>query len=317
MNLDGSPANLSGRVSWSKVLKSEEVNNFYTQEKIFANGSDIWNPIPLTIAPQAPKKVVLDGNKLKWTAVDDAIGYVVERDDYVLTIIKAVSYEDITANANTQYTYKVYAVGPNGNLSEKVVAEEGEIETPALLPPAELIKHGAGSSSQTLKQGEEIVGFYYNWTNAETVSVKGVPNGISVIISREDSSVTFSGIADDNVGEYEYSIETIGNEQGAVKKGKIVIIGEETFLQESYMDLIKMELSPNPLTEQSSIYLSTCYSTTINLSLIDLSGRIIWMDKMDINPGSYVIPAKLPLSSGVYILKIESAEFIICRKVMK
>jgi hypothetical protein len=186
-----------------------------------------------------------------------------------------------------------------------------------LLPPAELIKHGAGSSSQTLKQGEEIVGFYYNWTNAETVSVKGVPNGISVIISREDSSVTFSGIADDNVGEYEYSIETIGNEQGAVKKGKIVIIGEETFLQESYMDLIKMELSPNPLTEQSSIYLSTCYSTTINLSLIDLSGRIIWMDKMDINPGSYVIPAKLPLSSGVYILKIECAEFIICRKVMK
>lgn len=317
MNLDGSPTNLSGRVSWSKVLKSEEVNNFYTQEKIFANGSDIWDPIPLTLAPQDPQKVVLDGNKLKWTVVDDAIGYVVERDDYVLTIIKDASYEDITANANTQYTYKVYAVGPNGNLSKKVLAEEGEIDTPALLPPAELIKHGAGSSSQTLKQGEEIVGFYYNWTNAETVSVKGLPNGISVIISREDSSVTFSGIADDNVGEYEYSIETIGNEQGAIKRGKIVIVGEETFLQESFKDLIEVKLSPNPITEQSSIYLSTCYSTTINLSLLDLFGHIIWVDEMDINPGSYVIPVKLPLPSGVYILKIESAEFIVCRKVMK
>lgn len=33
---------------------------------------------------------------------------------------------------------------------------------------AVLIKHGSGSSSQTIDLGSPIVGFYYNWENATT-----------------------------------------------------------------------------------------------------------------------------------------------------
>ncbi|MFD0988730.1 T9SS type A sorting domain-containing protein [Mariniflexile jejuense] len=87
---------------------------------------------------------------------------------------------------------------------------------------AVLIKHGSGSSSQTINLGSPIVGFYYNWENATTVTVTGMPAGISVVINTSQSSVTFSGTPT-VAGVFPYTITTVGGNLNTSKSGTITV----------------------------------------------------------------------------------------------
>ncbi|AXP81339.1 Arabinoxylan arabinofuranohydrolase precursor [Mariniflexile rhizosphaerae] len=87
---------------------------------------------------------------------------------------------------------------------------------------ASLIKHGAGSSSQTVGINENIVDFYYNWTNATTVNVTGVPSGINVNIDNTNKAVSFSG-APTVSGTFNYSITTVGGSPNATKSGTFTV----------------------------------------------------------------------------------------------
>ena len=87
---------------------------------------------------------------------------------------------------------------------------------------AVLIKHGSGSSSQTINLGSPIVGFYYNWENATTVTVTGMPAGISIVINDAQKSVTFSGTPT-QTGVFPYTITTVGGDLNTSKSGTITV----------------------------------------------------------------------------------------------
>ena len=91
------------------------------------------------------------------------------------------------------------------------------------LPAATLTKHGTGGSSQTVAQGESIVDFSFEWTNATTVTVTGLPDGITCTIDNSSKTVYISGTANDESGTYKYTVTTVGSSMNAVKKGTIVI----------------------------------------------------------------------------------------------
>lgn len=92
---------------------------------------------------------------------------------------------------------------------------------------ATLTKHGAGSSSQTVNQGDSIQSFYYTFENASGVEVSPLPEGITFTI--KDNNVYISGVVSKNAsaGDYPYTITTIGNSDAVTKKGTITILAVE------------------------------------------------------------------------------------------
>ncbi|WP_196783678.1 pectinesterase family protein [Flavobacterium hydrophilum] len=87
---------------------------------------------------------------------------------------------------------------------------------------AVLIKHGAGGSSQTVAINTAITGFYYNWENATTVSISGLPSGINAAIDNSAKTITFSGKSTVS-GTFNYTITTVGGNPNATKSGTLTI----------------------------------------------------------------------------------------------
>ncbi|WP_163407201.1 pectinesterase family protein [Flavobacterium ajazii] len=87
---------------------------------------------------------------------------------------------------------------------------------------AALIKHGAGGSSQTVAINTAITGFYYNWENATTVTVSGLPSGINAAIDNTAKSITFSGKPTVS-GTFNYTITTVGGSPNATKSGTLTV----------------------------------------------------------------------------------------------
>lgn len=116
------------------------------------------------------------------------------------------------------YQYSLITVGAyDGN----EVTDTGGTITVPFSGPAELIKNGAGSSSQSVKQGEAIVDFAYTWVNAQSVIVEGLPEGVEYVISEADSKVYISGVVTAAPGKYPFKVTTVGNEEAASKSGQI------------------------------------------------------------------------------------------------
>lgn len=70
-----------------------------------------------------------------------------------------------------------------------------------------LYKRGSGSKNQTVDVGTAIEDFYFEWENAPTVTVSGVPNGINVVIDNTAQTASFSG-APSEAGVFEYTVTT-------------------------------------------------------------------------------------------------------------
>jgi pectin methylesterase-like acyl-CoA thioesterase len=89
---------------------------------------------------------------------------------------------------------------------------------------ATLTKHGAGGSSQTVVLNTTIAGFYYDWENASTVSVSGLPSGISAAINNSARTITFSGKPTVS-GTFNYTITTVGGSPNATKSATFTVTG--------------------------------------------------------------------------------------------
>lgn len=91
------------------------------------------------------------------------------------------------------------------------------------LPVARILKRGAGSSSQSVEQGGTIVAFSFEFENAETVTVEGLPAGISAVVDSAKKTVSFAGTALGDAGRYTYTIRTVGPYKEVFRQGTFVI----------------------------------------------------------------------------------------------
>jgi pectin methylesterase-like acyl-CoA thioesterase len=87
---------------------------------------------------------------------------------------------------------------------------------------ATLTKHGAGGSSQSVAINTAITGFYYSWENATTVTVSGLPSGISAAIDNAAKTITFSGKPTVS-GTFNYTITTVGGTTNTTKSGTFTV----------------------------------------------------------------------------------------------
>lgn len=116
--------NLSGtlispiRAAWGKQLTDVQAAR-YTIDNAFnyGSGSNTWNPLPYSTAPEAPKNFTADGGMLSWDAPKYAVGYVVFRNDTVIATTTATHYMETKTTVATD-VYKVRAVNEYGAQSE-------------------------------------------------------------------------------------------------------------------------------------------------------------------------------------------------------
>ena len=85
-----------------------------------------------------------------------------------------------------------------------------------------MTKHGAGGSSQSVAINTAITGFYYSWENATTVTVSGLPSGITGTINNSAKTITFSGKPTVS-GTFNYTITTVGGSPNATKSGTLTV----------------------------------------------------------------------------------------------
>lgn len=118
MNADGSTLiDVSNRVDWSQQLTTSDINNHMLLSKIYRKVSSTkFEPIPLVIAPEAPKMLTVEGNNLSWTAVEGGLGYAIYANGSVIGFNTLNQFVD-TLSYDTNPDYTVRTIGALGNLS--------------------------------------------------------------------------------------------------------------------------------------------------------------------------------------------------------
>ena len=108
--------------------------------------------------------------------------------------------------------------------SSSSAASSSSVASSSSLAIPVFTKHGTGASSQTVTQDSSIVGFYFSWTNATTVTVQGVPTGVLTAIDPTALTITFSGTVTADPGAYTYVITTVGGDTNVTKSGVITVV---------------------------------------------------------------------------------------------
>ena len=72
----------------------------------------------------------------------------------------------------------------------------------------------SGALNQIIEAGESIQPIMYGWKNAESITVEGLPQGITSSINEDDYTFTIAGVGS-TVGTYNYTVSTTGNEEAA------------------------------------------------------------------------------------------------------
>jgi pectate lyase len=117
LNADGSAlADVSGRVSWSMQLSDKDRYNLLGMNTIYrAVSSSAFDPVSQFLPFSGPKSLTVSNRKLSWTAVENAVGYVVYANDAAIDFAETNSYYDLVDRGTVNY--KVKAIAGNGRLS--------------------------------------------------------------------------------------------------------------------------------------------------------------------------------------------------------
>lgn len=219
----------------------------------------------------------------------------------------------------TQSGVYQYSLITEGALDGNEVTDTGGTITVPFSGEAELVKHGAGSSSQSIGVNEAIADFYYEWINAVTVEVEGLPNGINADIDNATSTVTISGVADDKPGDYTYTVRTIGGANNCEKQGTITIEDPTSAVLESASPQ-HLAVVPNPMSTHTVANVNTTPGTKVQWYVLNLQGTLCNSGQIVATPDGIAecfIP-RSGLSSGVYLLKIvEGDQFHYAKLIVK
>jgi len=118
VDLQGNPVDTLSRVEWSEQLRYEEVKRYYNLNYFLRKDCVIWDPTAVTKSLESPSGLTGLNYSLTWQEVNDAVGYVIIRNDSTIGFSGMNSYDDETANPSELNTYMIKSVSENGTLSD-------------------------------------------------------------------------------------------------------------------------------------------------------------------------------------------------------
>ena len=130
-----------------------------------------------------------------------------------------ISWQNTAYNQPPHLGFWLY--GNKGNFPKPDITLVGD-RTPM---PAAIIKHGAGSSSQSITLGDSIIPFSFVIENADMATVEGLPDGVNATWDASTASLYFGGTPT-VAGEFTYTITTKGGDAEfgeATRNGKFTI----------------------------------------------------------------------------------------------
>lgn len=183
---------------------------------------------------------------------------------------------------------------------------------------AALMKRGAGSSSQSIYQDSSIVDFSYAWANAVTVSVTGLPDGITAVVDNETKTVKFSGTTTAEPGTYSYTIRTIGGTPDSARTNKITVLSNNpTHVQTVNSEMDKVIIVPNPSEGDFYVQMNAAENSQVQVSVFNALGSICMQNVTEVKAGANSIKIQRNnLPSGIYFVKIQFADRNVVEKVV-
>ncbi len=282
---DGS-GNVTGVVTGKakKSLTPSEAAG-YSYENVILRSGDSWDPRLMTEAPDKPTNLSLNNNELAWNEVDYARLYIIFRNNQVIGFSLNGTYTDATAVQETNYAYKVQAVGEFGALS----AESELIQT---LPIT-------GLQVKAVKAGQSV---QLNWS---TLTEKGTSH---FTIERTIDGKNFEELGNvkatgnSNIKQTYYFTDHAPLAETNIYRIKAIDFDGHT----EYSDLVSVRFTnnvniavyPNPATEY--IKLSSTVSKN-NISIYDMTGKKVFTAQQVENNQNFNISG-LPI--GIYIVEI-------------
>lgn len=194
---------------------------------------------------------------------------------------------------------------------------------------ATLTKHGAGSSSQTVKQGDSIQTLYYTFENATSASISGLPEGL--LSSIKGNNIYISGIASFSAEakEYPYVITTIGGSPDVTKKGTITVVAVEQDSSEinptpndsSTNSIVQNKQNlfviPQSFAEQGKIEFYSTKSGISKIFLFDVNGVMLRSKTINTQSGFNAITIERKgISSGAVYLVLQTPEYSLKRRIV-
>jgi pectate lyase len=195
-------------------------------------------------------------------------------------------------------TYSLTAKAYDNSASTAISTAVSVVVNGPISTAATLTKRGAGSSSQTVEIGTAIAAFSYDWTNASTVTVTGLPTGIQASIDNTAKNVAFSG-APSQSGTFKFTLSTVGGSPNATKTGTFTVTDLTTGLQSALLGS-DWAMFPNPTTHSVTLEKTEGQAS---VRLYDAMGMMLSETKAN---GKLVLGEELP--TGLYILTIVEAD---------
>ena len=171
--------------------------------------------------------------------------------------------------------------------------------------PATLTKKGSGSATQTFTLGTVLAGFSYAWTEANTVTVTGMPKGVVADINTTSKTVTFSGTPTE-IGEFDFTVTTVGGSPEASKTGTITVTTITGVEDEAVVG--NVSVYPNPFSSDFMVNAKGEFEYVVS----SISGV-----ELESGNGTNNISIGDNLKSGLYVLKIKQGNSIKIAKVSK
>ena len=180
---------------------------------------------------------------------------------------------------------------------------------------AVLTKHGTGDASQTIEIGQPVSGFYYSWTNASTVNVSGLPDGVTKVIDSDAKTVTISGTPS-LVGTYTYTITTIGAQINDAVSNIFTVNEKDTTtsgITESEAITTEPQIYPNPLKNGVLTVQFPDITNNAKVEIYNAVGILIYSNDK-ITDSKTII--NLNVSEGNYVVKITNGNKISMKRLV-
>lgn len=108
---------ISQRATWSFQLSDSYASDYYNLAYFLEKEGIPWDPVPFTVALDAPTNVQGEQHTISWNPVASAVGYVIIRNDSTIGFSENPEFLDEDPLSGAENIYKIKSVNINGNLS--------------------------------------------------------------------------------------------------------------------------------------------------------------------------------------------------------
>lgn len=272
--------------------------------------------ITLTAPPAcpAPANIVVTTNApgnyiVTWTAVQSAINYTlryrpINSDNWTMVNVNGTARELSGLNPQQEYEVQVRArcvPFGNGSYSQSVIFGGSNSTTNCPAPTGIFVTNVAETSA--LVKWQAVTG-----ATSYQLQYRLASGGTWQTVTSPATSYTINGLWEGYT--YVVRVRTICGNNTSLWSTPVVEFTTQNGTRYGAFEMVDFNLYPNPNKGNFTLTFSAENSTAGNISIMDLSGRIVANQMIDVFTGNNELSLNFELKTGVYLLKVSTGSEI-------